>query len=210
MPHVTSTGDTHVCQINGQLPDSARPETPTHGACHPHRTAHRTGRPGAAHPEGKAASGIAYATSGYALGVAISGSHAYVAYGTAGLQVIDVSNPANPRRHPPPSSAVFHSIFAACTQGDLVPRGWCAPARFHDESFAAWAICRSAVLVEPVPGNCFGLSLPPTWSGEPVVRRAIEVARAGLVVAGESRDNLAGDGHQTAPAEKTSTQHRGC
>lgn len=40
-----------------------------------------------------------YDTSGFASGVAVSGNYAYVADGTAGgLQVIDVSNPANPRR----------------------------------------------------------------------------------------------------------------
>ena len=38
-----------------------------------------------------------YDTSGYALGVAVAGNYAYVADGDAGLQVIDVSNPANPR-----------------------------------------------------------------------------------------------------------------
>ena len=42
-----------------------------------------------------------YDTSGSALGVALSGNYAYVADGGAGLQVIDVSNPANPPgRHP--------------------------------------------------------------------------------------------------------------
>ena len=35
---------------------------------------------------------------GYAYGVAVSGNYAYVADYTAGLQVIDVSNPANPQR----------------------------------------------------------------------------------------------------------------
>ena len=34
--------------------------------------------------------------AGYAYGVAVSGNYAYVADGEAGLQVIDVSNPANP------------------------------------------------------------------------------------------------------------------
>ena len=36
-----------------------------------------------------------YDTSGYAWGVAVSGNYAYVADDAAGLQVIDVSNPAN-------------------------------------------------------------------------------------------------------------------
>ena len=35
--------------------------------------------------------------AGYAYGVAVAGNYAYVADGTAGLQVIDVSNPANLR-----------------------------------------------------------------------------------------------------------------
>ena len=35
---------------------------------------------------------------GIAYGVAVSGNYAYLAVGSAGLQVIDVSNPANPRR----------------------------------------------------------------------------------------------------------------
>ncbi len=35
---------------------------------------------------------------GYACGVAVSGNYAYVADENAGLQVIDVSNPANPQR----------------------------------------------------------------------------------------------------------------
>src|ERR671912_147146 len=39
-----------------------------------------------------------YDTSGSALGVAVSGNYACVADGGAGLQVIDVSNPANPQR----------------------------------------------------------------------------------------------------------------
>ena len=39
-----------------------------------------------------------YDTSGYAYGVAVAGNYAYVADGTAGLQVIDVSNPANSSR----------------------------------------------------------------------------------------------------------------
>src|SRR5687767_7737414 len=39
-----------------------------------------------------------YDTSGQALGVAVSGNFAYVADWDAGLQVIDVSNPANPQR----------------------------------------------------------------------------------------------------------------
>jgi hypothetical protein len=39
-----------------------------------------------------------YDTSGSALGMAVSGNYAYVADGGAGLQVIDVSNPANPQR----------------------------------------------------------------------------------------------------------------
>jgi len=39
-----------------------------------------------------------YDTSGSALGVALSGNYAYVADGAAGLQVIDVSNPASPQR----------------------------------------------------------------------------------------------------------------
>src|SRR6266542_2181463 len=39
-----------------------------------------------------------YDTSGRALGLAVSGNFAYVAAGGAGLQVINVSNPANPRR----------------------------------------------------------------------------------------------------------------
>jgi hypothetical protein len=38
-----------------------------------------------------------YDTSGGALGVAVSGNYAYVADGAAGLQVIDVSNPASPQ-----------------------------------------------------------------------------------------------------------------
>ena len=37
-----------------------------------------------------------YDTSGFAWGVAVAGNYAYVADGFAGLQVIDVSNPANP------------------------------------------------------------------------------------------------------------------
>ena len=37
-----------------------------------------------------------YDTPGYAHGVAIAGSIAYVADGDAGLRVIDVANPANP------------------------------------------------------------------------------------------------------------------
>ena len=37
-----------------------------------------------------------YDTSGFAYGVAVSGNYAYVADADAGLQVIDVSNPANP------------------------------------------------------------------------------------------------------------------
>ena len=40
----------------------------------------------------------AYDTSGNAWAVAVSGNYAYVADGGAGLQVIDVSNPANPQR----------------------------------------------------------------------------------------------------------------
>jgi len=39
-----------------------------------------------------------YDTSGSAYGVAVLGNYAYVADGSAGLQVIDVSNPANPQR----------------------------------------------------------------------------------------------------------------
>jgi hypothetical protein len=39
-----------------------------------------------------------YATDGYAQAVAVSGRYAYVADGVAGLQVVDVSDPANPRR----------------------------------------------------------------------------------------------------------------
>src|SRR5687767_8751998 len=39
-----------------------------------------------------------YDTSGTAVGVAVSGNYAYVADYTAGLQVIDVSNPASPQR----------------------------------------------------------------------------------------------------------------
>jgi len=39
-----------------------------------------------------------YDTSGYAFGMAVSGNYAYVADSGAGLQVIDVSNPANPQR----------------------------------------------------------------------------------------------------------------
>jgi hypothetical protein len=39
-----------------------------------------------------------YNTSGSAQGVALSGNYAYVADYLAGLQVIDVSNPANPQR----------------------------------------------------------------------------------------------------------------
>ena len=37
-------------------------------------------------------------TEGWSRGVALSGTYAYVADMSAGLQVIDVSNPANPRR----------------------------------------------------------------------------------------------------------------
>ena len=37
-----------------------------------------------------------YDTSGYALGVTVSGTLAYVADGDSGLQIIDVSNPAAP------------------------------------------------------------------------------------------------------------------
>ena len=37
-----------------------------------------------------------YDTPGFAIGVAISGSYAYVADGDWGLQIIDVSNPASP------------------------------------------------------------------------------------------------------------------
>jgi LVIVD repeat-containing protein len=50
-----------------------------------------------------------YDTSGSARGVAVSGNYAYVADYTAGLQVIDVSNPANPQRvggNPAPNPAV--------------------------------------------------------------------------------------------------------
>ena len=36
--------------------------------------------------------------AGLLMGVAVSGNYAYVADGVAGLQVIDVSNPANPQR----------------------------------------------------------------------------------------------------------------
>jgi len=39
-----------------------------------------------------------YDTSGWAAGVAVSGNYAYVADGYFGLQVINVSNPANPQR----------------------------------------------------------------------------------------------------------------
>ena len=39
-----------------------------------------------------------YDTSGYAYGVAVSGSYAYVAYGDYGLQIIDVNNTTNPVR----------------------------------------------------------------------------------------------------------------
>ncbi len=39
-----------------------------------------------------------YDTSVFAAGVAVSGNYAYVADGAAGLQVIDVSYPPNPRR----------------------------------------------------------------------------------------------------------------
>jgi hypothetical protein len=39
-----------------------------------------------------------YDTSGSAGGVAVSGNYAYVGDGSPGLQVIDVSNPANPQR----------------------------------------------------------------------------------------------------------------
>ena len=39
-----------------------------------------------------------YNTSGRAYGVAVSGNYAYVLDYDAGLQVIDVSNPANPQR----------------------------------------------------------------------------------------------------------------
>ena len=35
---------------------------------------------------------------GNAIGVTVSGNYAYVAHGVWGLQVIDVSDPANPRR----------------------------------------------------------------------------------------------------------------
>jgi hypothetical protein len=38
-----------------------------------------------------------YATSGHAIGVAVSGNHAYVA-DSAGMQILDVTNPANPQR----------------------------------------------------------------------------------------------------------------
>ena len=37
-------------------------------------------------------------TIGFSRGVAVSGNYAYVAAETAGLQVIDLSNPANPQR----------------------------------------------------------------------------------------------------------------
>ena len=45
-----------------------------------------------------ALSGLAgtYNTSGYALGVGVSGSYAYVADDIAGLRIIDISNPASP------------------------------------------------------------------------------------------------------------------
>ena len=36
-------------------------------------------------------------TPGYACGVAVSGTHAYVADGYSGLQVIDITNPASPQ-----------------------------------------------------------------------------------------------------------------
>jgi hypothetical protein len=39
-----------------------------------------------------------YDTSGDAFGVAVSGNYAYVADELDGLQVIDISNPANPQR----------------------------------------------------------------------------------------------------------------
>jgi hypothetical protein len=39
-----------------------------------------------------------YVTSGSATGVAVSGTHAYVAEGGHGLQIIDMSDPANPQR----------------------------------------------------------------------------------------------------------------
>jgi LVIVD repeat len=39
-----------------------------------------------------------YDTSGTAFGVAVSGNYAYVADADAGLQVIDINNPANPQR----------------------------------------------------------------------------------------------------------------
>jgi hypothetical protein len=39
----------------------------------------------------------AYDTPGSALGVAVSGTYAYVADGSEGLRVIDVSNPSSPR-----------------------------------------------------------------------------------------------------------------
>src|SRR5207247_5615033 len=39
-----------------------------------------------------------YDTTGSAVGVALSSHYAYVADGAAGLQVIDITNPANPQR----------------------------------------------------------------------------------------------------------------
>jgi hypothetical protein len=39
-----------------------------------------------------------YSTTGYAVGVTLSGSHAYLADRDAGLQILDISNPAGPQQ----------------------------------------------------------------------------------------------------------------
>ena len=59
-----------------------------------------------------------YDTSGNAYGVAVSGSYAYVADDTAGLQVIDVSNRANPQPLIPFNATI--SALAAVPPSALV------------------------------------------------------------------------------------------
>jgi hypothetical protein len=60
--------------------------------------------------------------------VALSGSYAYVADGSAGLRVIDVSTPTNP------SEVGFFDVprLAASAQGVAVSRGYAYVANSHD------------------------------------------------------------------------------
>ena len=102
-----------------------------------------------------------YDTSGFAWAVAVSGNYAYVADHFAGLQVIDVSNPANPRRvggnsalHPSAVAVTDSYVFVAAWSGGLFILNHFTPLSAPALSLALPALEGSSlrVSVQGLPG----------------------------------------------------------